>query len=214
MTIRAERDPRFYLRFLLIGLAAIGFSLYCLYDGFIGYPRAQERALAFEKLLEEKRSDEWDAYATERGWSTTPPAAPKSHEEFEIDVKTQFWMAGGTALIGIVPLVAVWRSRGRWIELNQQGLTSSWGQTVVLDQVTALEKRQWRNKGIARLRYNDGGRTRTFVIDDFKFKRKPTDEILAEIEQQIGFDKISGGPPEGFEPEVAAAEAGAEAAEG
>lgn len=199
MTIRAERDPRFYFRFLLIGLAALGFALYCLYDGFIGYPLAQERAVAFEKLLEEDRGDEWDAYAIERGWSTVPPAASKPHEEYEVDVKMQFWMAGGTALLAFFPLLAVWRSRGRWIELSDQGLTSSWGQTVAFDQAELLEKRQWRSKGIAKLRYDDGVRKRTFVIDDFKFKRAPTDEILAELEKRIGLDKITGGPPEGFE---------------
>ncbi len=78
-----------------------------------------------------------------------------------------------------------------------------------LDQAVQLEKRQWRNKGIAKLRYHDGGRTRTFVVDDFKFKREPTDAILVEIEKQIGVDKITGGPPEGFE--VAEAHAMAEA---
>jgi hypothetical protein len=77
-----------------------------------------------------------------------------------------------------------------------------------MDQVTSLEKRQWRNKGIAKLIYNDG-KKRTFVIDDFKFKRGPTDEILAEVEKRIGHDKITGGPPEGFE--IAEAEAMAEA---
>jgi hypothetical protein len=209
MTIRAERDPRFYLRFLIIGLAALGFACWALYDGFIAYPHAQERALAFEKLLEEKRGEEWDAYAIERGWSTTPPVASKPHEEYDVDVKMQFWMAGLAALVGFFPLFSVWRSRGRWIELNDSGLTSSWGQSVAFDQAELLEKRQWRNKGIAKLRYNDGGRTRTFVIDDFKFKRKPTDEILAELEKRIGVDKISGGPPEGFE--AAEAEAMAEA---
>jgi hypothetical protein len=209
MTIRAERDPRFYLRFLIIGLVAWGFALWALYDGFIGYPDKQERALAFEKLLEEKRGDDWDAYAIDRGWSTTPPAASKPEEEFETDVKVQFAMAGLAGFVGIFPLLAVWRSLGRWIELSDQRLTSSWGQTVAMDQVTALEKRQWRNKGIAKLRYNDNGRNKTFVIDDFKFKRESTDQILVEIENQIGHDKITGGPPEGYE--VAEAEAMAEA---
>ncbi len=209
MTIRAERDPRFYLRFLLIGLAALGFACWALYDGMIGYPLAQERALVFEKLLEENRGDDWDAEAAKRGWSTTPPAASKPHEEYEVDVKMQFWMAGGSALVGFFPLLSVWRSRGRWIELDNQGLTSSWGQTVAFDQAESLEKRQWRSKGIAKLRYSDGARKQTFVIDDFKFKREPTDKILAELEQRIGLDKITGGPPEGFE--IVEAEAMAEA---
>jgi len=211
MTIRAERDGRFYLRFLLIGLGAMGFALYCLYDGFIGYPLAQERALVFEKLIEEERGDEWDAEATKRGWSTTPPAASKPHEEYEVDVKMQFWMAGLAGLVGFFPLLSVFRSRGRWIEFSGDTLTSSWGETVKMNQVTGLEKRQWRNKGIAKLRYDAGGKRRTFVIDDFKFKRDPTDEILVEIEKQISHDLITGGAPEGYEitpnEEVAEAEA-------
>ena len=63
----------------------------------------------------------------------------------------QFWMAGLAALVGFFPLFSVWRSRGRWIELNDSGLTSSWGQSVAFDQAELLEKRQWRNKGIAKL---------------------------------------------------------------
>lgn len=209
MTIRAPRDGRFYLRFLIIGLAAFGFAGWALYDGFIKYPLAQKRALVFEKLIEEKRGDEWDAEATKRGWSTTPPAASKPEEEYEVDVKMQFWMAGGAAIVGFFPLLSVFMSRGRWIEFSKNTLTSSWGQSVNMDQVTGLEKRQWRNKGVAKLRYNDNGRTKTFVIDDFKFKREPTDQILAEIEKHISHDMITGGPPEGYE--VVDAEAMAEA---
>jgi hypothetical protein len=198
MTIRAERDPRFYLRFLLIGLAAFGFALWALYDGAIGWPAKQEKAVAYKKLVfDEKNEQAWIDLATKNGWPTSFPGDPREH--YDVDIKMQFWMAGGSALVGLFPLLAVWRSRGRWIELNGDVINTSWGQTVQLREVTQLEKRQWRNKGIAKLRYNDGGKTRTFVVDDFKFKREPTDQILAEIEKQIGFDKITGGAPEGFE---------------
>ena len=33
-------------------------------------------------------------------------------------------------------------------------------------------------------------------IDDFKFKREPTDRILFELEQRIDVERITGGPPE------------------
>ncbi|MGD9632103.1 MAG: hypothetical protein AB7G28_13730 [Pirellulales bacterium] len=211
MTIRAERDGRFYLRFLLIGIGLLGFSLYCLYDGSIAWPLQQEKAVAYDKfVLEEKNEQKWIDLANEKGWSTSFPGAPREH--YEMDIKTQFWMAGGTAILAVFPLLAVLLSRGRWIELSGDTLTSSWGQTVKMDQITGLEKRQWRNKGIAKLRYEDNGKRRTFVIDDFKFKRAPTDQILAEIEKQISHDLITGGPPEGYEPPEAEAMAEAEAA--
>jgi hypothetical protein len=200
MTIRAERDSRFYFRFLMIGLGALAFGLYCVYDGAIGYPGKQERALAYQKyVLDDKDEDQWNAYAAERGWSNAYPGEPKEAEKHEVDVQMQFWMAGACGLIAFFPLWSVWRSRGRWIELNKVGLTSSWGQSVAADQVVSLDKTKWRSKGIAVVKYNDGTRTRKFVIDDFKFKREATDKILAELEPRIGLDKITGGPPEGYE---------------
>jgi hypothetical protein len=203
MTIRAERDPRFYFRFLLIGLGALAFALWALYDGAVKYPRQRERGLAFEKLMDEDRGDEWDAYALERDWPTEFPGEPKS----EVDIQMQYWMAGGSALVAFFPLWAVWSSRGRWIEWDGNQLTSSWGQSLSPDQVVSLEKRQWRSKGIAKLKYLDGNRKRTFVIDDFKFKREPTDKILAELENHIDHEKITGGPPEGYEQVIAEATA-------
>ena len=192
MVIRAERDPRFYLRFVIIGWAAIGFALWSLYDGAIKYPRQRERGLLFEKLMEEGKGEQWDEEATARGWPIDFPGEPKS----EADITMQYAMAALAGTIGALVLLGVWRSRGRWIEAGETGITSSWGQSFNYDQVLALDKRQWRNKGIARVKYDDGTRKRRFVIDDYKFKRKETDDILYELEGRIGPDKIMGGPPE------------------
>lgn len=200
MTIRAERDPRFYLRFLLMGCAAIGFSLWALYDGYIGYPKKREdRVARYQKFVDEGRPDLWGEYAAQQEWPVHPPGSKEELAHFESDIKGQYVMAVAAALLSLPAFYFVWQSRGQWIEWNNGALTSSWGQTVTMDQVESLEKRQWAKKGIAKLRYNDGGKRKTFVIDDFKFKRQPTDEILVEIEKHIGHDKITGGPPEGYE---------------
>jgi hypothetical protein len=192
MHIRAERDPRFYLRFNIIGWVAMFFALYCLYDGFVAYPRQRERGLAFQKLMEEKRDSEWDKYATERGWPTEYPGEPKS----ETDIKMQFAMAALSGTIGALVLLNVLMSRGRWIEADDTGLNSSWGERVPYDRIVSLDKKIWKNKGIARVKYDDNGKIRKFVIDDFKFKRQQTDDILYELEERIDPDKIIGGPPE------------------
>jgi hypothetical protein len=42
-----------------------------------------------------------------------------------------------------------------------------------------------------------------FVIDDFKFKREATDQILFELEQRIDIERITGGPPEPLPGELA-----------
>jgi hypothetical protein len=205
MTIRADNDPKFYFRFKLIGVAAFGFALYCLYDGYVAYPKQREHALAYAKHYDEGGTkEEWDAFALERGWPTEYPGEPKSEE----DIAMQYFMAAITAAVGLLVLSAVWRSRGRWIEASDAGITSSWGQSFDFAQVRVLDKRQWRSKGIARAYYEDAGRRRKFVIDDYKFLREPTDAILRLLESKIDVQQITGGPPEsaGDQPVAHAAE--------
>jgi hypothetical protein len=196
MTIRADNDPKFSRRFLYMGIGALLFALYCVYDGFIGYPHKQEKALAFEKLYAEDRADEWEAYAAEQGWSAAIPVQPKTDDEYHGDILMQHAMAVVTGLIGVWLISIPLRARGRWIEASDTGITSSWGQSLNFADITAVDKRQWRSKGIARVTYNDNGRKRRFVIDDYKFDRDKTDEILFELEQRIDPELITGGPPE------------------
>jgi hypothetical protein len=75
-------------------------------------------------------------------------------------------------------------------------LTSSWGQGFDCDEIVSIDKKRWRDKGIARINYEQGGRRRRFVVDDFKFARDATDAILYELEAQIELDRIIGGLPE------------------
>jgi hypothetical protein len=199
MAIRTDSDARYYRRFLIIGIVALGWALYCLYDGFIGYPNQRDRGLAYQQLEKELEGgdpivfrDRWEELARLNNWPTTFPGEPKS----EADIMLQFVMAAGSGAIGLWLLWGVWRARGQWIEQTDSGLTSSWGQKLDYDQILAVDKRKWRNKGIAKIRYQDGTRKRRFVLDNFKFDRDTTDRILYDLESRIGHDKITGGPPE------------------
>jgi hypothetical protein len=196
MPIRADNDPKFTRRFLFMGIAAIGFALWCLYDGTIKYPREQERALAWEKDFSDKPTEHWIAFAEERGWSTSLPHQSKSEEDYNASIVGQYVMGGVSGLLGIWLISIPLRARGRWIESTGTGITSSWGQSLNYSDIVNLEKRQWRKKGIAKVTYMEDGRKRKFVIDDYKFDRHKTDEILYELEQNIDPDKITGGPPD------------------
>jgi len=196
MPVRADNDPKFSRRFLFMGIAALGFMLYCLYDGFIGYPREQQRALAWERDFTDKPTEEWIAFAEEQGWSTSLPQQSKSEEEYKLSITQQYVMAGVTGLIGMYLISIPLRARGRWIESTEDGITSSWGQHFKFEDVVNLEKRQWKKKGIAKVTYLENGSKRRFVIDDYKFDRYKTDEILYELEQRIDPALITGGPPD------------------
>jgi hypothetical protein len=179
-----------------MGLVAIGFSLWSLYDGAIGYPHAQDRALVFEKDFHDRPTEEWVAFAEEQGWSTELPEESKSAEEYKFSIVSQYVMFVVAGLIGLYLISIPLRARGRWIESTEDGITSSWGQSFKFDDVVNLEKRQWKRKGIAKVTYLDAGRKRRFVLDDYKFDRYKTDEILYELEQRIDPEKITGGPPD------------------
>ncbi|TWT96112.1 hypothetical protein Pla108_31940 [Botrimarina colliarenosi] len=225
LPLRAENNPKFYSRFKWLGLGAIAFMFYCLYDGYINYPDQQVRGVALMELAEEilpndkkkeiaqaghgahdayqlikkqlpdfpELKEAWEAKATAEGWLLAPPAKLRT----EGDILGQYVMAGFAGLGGLWFLFTVWRTNGRWFELNENGITSRWGESFSLDQVTAIDKKQWRDKGIARLRYQGAnGRQRTFVIDNYKYHKKTTDRIFYLIEQHVGVDKIVGGKPE------------------
>lgn len=195
MTIRAKSDPKFYLRFLIIGLVVAGFSLYCVYDGAIGYPQQAIRAHKYIEFEKEKRIAEWPEYARQQGWSTDPPGEPKTPVDFQL----QFIMAGVTAALALWFLSVVLRNRGHWIEASKTGITSSWGKTFNYADIVSLDKKLWKKKGIAKVYYQNGNRQGRFVIDDFKFMREPTGEILRALEARIDPAKIVGGPAEGYE---------------
>ncbi len=193
MKIRADVNMGFYIRFLLIGLFGFGFGLWSLHDAAIKYPAQRVRAHKYEELKEQENFEtEWIDYARSKNWSLQDPGEPKS----DIDIVFNYVMAAICTPLGIWFLVGVLRARGRWIEGDDSGVHASWGPEFTYDTVIRLEKRKWKGKGIAKVFFESGGGTRQFVIDDFKFKRQPTDAILRQLESKIELDLITGGPPE------------------
>lgn len=227
LPLRAENNPKFYSRFKWLGLGALAFMAYSLYDGFISYPQQMERSEAFFEVVDNRLSEadkqaiqekaeihgrgdlyqaylqvhkkseelqaEWAAVAEEKGL----PPEPYSKLRTQADIYSNYIFAVLGLVAGVWFLTTVARTTGRWIELNGDEMTSRWGESFSLDQVTAIEKRQWRDKGIAYLRYKDAnGRSRRFLIDNYKYHRPTIDRMLYEIEQRVGVDKIQNGYPE------------------
>lgn len=215
MQIRAENDPKYWRKFLIMGICALGFALYCLYDGIIGYPARREKGFAefkqdykshfkdekqqqlslaeFEATAGSDQRLEWDHYAHDRDIPSKP------------DVVMQFIMATAMIVAGLLLVSNPLRARGRWIEFGPGGLTSSWGDGFSSEQVELIDKRKWKGKGIAKVRYVAGDKCGTFVVDDYKFDRYRTDAILYLLEQQVDHEKIVNGAPEP-EPEGKVAE--------
>jgi len=89
-------------------------------------------------------------------------------------------------LIGLPCIFWCLRTKGTWIESTENGLRNSAGQELTLDQITKVDKAKWDKKGITVVHYTDEqGGASSFVIDDLKFDRTKTDEIMAWLEENI-----------------------------
>jgi hypothetical protein len=207
MQIRAENDPRFWRKFLIMGLCALGFGLWCLWDGLFTYPahRIQgfnEFKVDYKKLFKDEHAksltvDQYEVVASREDLLEWARYAEDRHIPRTPDIVTQFIMAGVMSVAGLFLVSLPLRARGRWIEGTDEGLASSWGESFRYDEVEEVNKRRWKGKGIAKVTYVSGGRRRTFVVDDYKYDRYRTDAILYQLEQRIDPGRITNGAPEG-----------------
>ena len=183
MPLTAKISPRYLWWLGLIALFCLGFALWFAYDGLITYPATRtEQALAYEELKKEdlppeSRGREWREIARQRGWSPEYPDEPRTKAE----IYSQLVLGAVVGLPGLLCLLFLIRARGRWIELNETGLRTSWGRQLEFDQILTLDKKKWKSKGIARISYEQGGRKRRLVLDDWKYDDASTRAILREI---------------------------------
>lgn len=205
MTIRANFTNSFLIRYAFIAVVCLGFMFWCLYDGLIGYPKLMEPALAFQAIQErEPKPSDSDAkrefldLAKENDWKMDAKKFEKisSISHLEADIFQQFSMAVVSVAIGLPFLILLVRCRGSWMEASETGIHTSWGQAMQFDQITLLNKRKWNDKGIAKVQYESEGSKRKLVLDDCKFDRDPTEEMLRLIESHISLDQFVNGEPE------------------
>lgn len=207
MKIRAESNNGFLQRFLLIAIVCMGFGLYCLYDGFIAYPKELARSIGYyvyhdfddqeepELLADDMDMDfeaKWELLAAENNWSIDKPK--KRPAVIQSDIIWQYGMAIVAFLVGMPVLYNYLNSRNSWIESDGEQVATSWGQTMNFDQVQQIDKRKWEKKGIAKIAYTNDGQNRTLLIDDFKFNRTAIGEILDQIESSVDRGIIVGAP--------------------
>lgn len=179
-----------------MAIAGFFMSAWFFFDGLVTYPRNLTYAEAFEEIQAEvtnevERVKRWRALAESRGWPQSVPE--KSSSTIENDISGQYIFGVLSFLLGAPALYFYLRSRHQWVESTDDGLKTSWGQTVRFSDVTQLNKKKWDAKGIARAYYNEGGQQRTFTFDDFKFERQPLGQILRQLESVLQPDLIVGG---------------------
>lgn len=197
--ITCRVTPWYLKRMSLMTLMFVGFGLYFLYDGFIGYPkknaiyRAHER---FAAIQEEKKAfldqggtqvewatvvkeegypeqSDWSDYAAVHGW---PAEAP----EKLYSTADQFFFGGLCLAIGLGVLGTLLVNRGRVLRADEDSFYTPKGERVPFTSAYRIDMRKWDNKGLAYVHYRDGkGKERRATIDDLKFAG--ADEIRGRL---------------------------------
>jgi hypothetical protein len=159
----------------------IGFAGFFFWDGEVGYPRSNERWLTHEQFSKTDKAADWPAYAASRGWTDQVPE--KFHKPE--DIFMQYLCGGLSGALGLIVLAYWAMQRGRVLKSDEEGVVAPSGLRVPFESITGLGKKNWDRKGIAKVRFEMGGKKGEFVLDDYKFEQEPTHKILAEIEEKL-----------------------------
>lgn len=195
MPQRATISSSYRLQLAAMGLFILGWCLWFLYDGHVGYPHKRAIAREFAKFKEEGRRDEWAQYARQRDWPDGTSGDP-GHDYSDWDIRTQKIIGYGLLPFALLYCVSFLRCINKWIDLDGDAFVTSWGTRVSFDDVVTLNKTRWKSKGIAVALYRDGDRQRKLVLDNFKYARHEMSDMVRQLESHLTDDQIVGGVPE------------------
>ena len=195
MQLTAKTNPWYLGKFLLIGLFALPFGLYHLFDAAVTFPAEMPIAQAYENVSQTGLTDAdvqsaWRAKAAENGWPEEEPEHPVS--ELEYFIRYNYFMGAIFTTLGSVCLAWALMNLGSKVESDDDSVFNG-KQRVRFEQIHEIDKARWEKKGIAKLLYTDNGNDKVFVVDDLKHDREITDQIMALVEQRVGEDKITNG---------------------
>ena len=214
MNLRAHPERNFLLKYFAIGIFCCAFAVYAAYDGCLAYPAELRRANAWKNLQVEREADpsleraalvaRWKTIAKENGWSAKQIRKDDTAGAIQTKIYWQYvFMVIGLS-IGVPCICWYFATRNSWIESTEDGLRSSNGSELLLGQICKFDKKKWEKKGIAVVHFKNHSTNGegTFILDDLKYDRKITDQIVRWVESQIPEEMIVNGKPEIAKPET------------
>ena len=196
----AKTENKFFLKYLIIGLIGLAFAGWSLYDGLVKYPSQLPRAEAWQQMTEEfpteLYAEKWAEIAAKNDWDPKKPKHEETIEYVKQNILFQWlFLAVGLAAAGTC-LGWYFRNKSTWIGSDAEGIRSSKGDEVKWSAITKFNKSKWQKKGIAIVHYDSEDGPKKFIIDDLKYERKKTDQIVCLLESKIEAEKIVYGEPE------------------
>lgn len=186
---RATIRSGYKFRIGLVALVCLGFGCWAIYDGSVTYPEKQRQYEMSEQLKEDHEDwrSRWETFAAENDLPENPSDI---QSKSDMDIVTQFIMAGITFPIGLWT-GAIFVSLGRrYIEADAKGIRDWKGRELAYSDLVEVDHHRWDSKGIAILVGDqpDRGSVR-ITLDDWKFEREPTVAIFMAALEQVDPEK-------------------------
>lgn len=183
---REWRRRMLFMFFMIFGIAA-----WFLYDGYILWPDEAQRHTEYLEIkdalieagdaVDEKSTSvrlAWERHARELDYRRNIPK-----ERIEGDIRDQR-VIGWTMMVGAL-LYGAWIAWNHTRQVRAEGeiVIGASGERVGLDSIIAIDRKKWKDKGIAYGIYKKGGKQRRLCLDEHKFKG--CEAIIIEAEKRI-----------------------------
>ena len=180
------RRRMLFMLFMICGIAA-----WFLYDGYVLWPEEAQRHAEYLEIKDMLIDDvdavdgestplrlAWEHHAREMDYRRNIPK-----ERTDGDIKEQR-VVGWTMTVGAL-FYGAWIAwnHTRQVRLVGEIVIGASGQRVELESITAIDRKKWKNKGIAYGIYEERGKQRRLCLDEHKFKG--CEAIIIEADKRI-----------------------------
>lgn len=191
MPAKASISKGYMWRLGIITVACLVFTSWFAHDGMVGYPAEREMQQKYADAVKESQDDpealaRWHQWACENDWKSQCEGKTPRRPWTDSDIQTQFIYGSVTLAVALFFGFGFVRSVGRWVATDEEAIFNNHGQRASWGSITSLDKSRWKNKGIAVVHYSDQGHDRRITLDDWKFEREATTQMLEEVESHTG----------------------------
>ena len=191
MEVVARISKEWRRRMLFMFFMIFGIAAWFLYDGYILWPDEAQRHVEYLEIkdtlieagdaVDEKSTSvrlAWERHAREMDYRRNIPK-----ERMDDDIREQR-VIGWVMIIGAL-LYGVWIAWNHTRQVSAEGdiVIGASGERVDINSIAAIDRKKWKDKGIAYGIYEEGGKQRRLCLDEHKFRG--CEAIIIEADQRI-----------------------------
>lgn len=189
--VNASISKEWRRRMLVLFVMIFGIAAWFLLDGYVIWPDENERYKAYAELrdrliesgeISDEESHEmriaWQKYAREADISAKIPK-----ERTDAAIREQLVIGWTLTIISLTFAAWVAWNHTRRVRTEGDTVIGASGQRVEIDSIIGMDRKKWKNKGIAYAIYIENGKEKRLCLDEHKFKG--TEAIILEAERRI-----------------------------